>query len=105
LFGIAGAAAAAMISNIVFNTLGVIIVGRKYHIWPYRAEHLKMTLAAIVVMITGFILPEMPLIPDLIFRSFVVTLLFTVVIYFWNLSDDLNRLAGSFISLIKKIKR
>jgi len=101
-FGITGAALASMVSNILFNTLGVFIVGKKFTLWPYRLTHLRMTLIAGIAFLPGFFLPQMALVPDIFIRSTLVTVLFIAGLYFWVLSEDMNRLVDSFISLLRK---
>jgi O-antigen/teichoic acid export membrane protein len=102
LFGISGAAFAGMLSNIIFNTLGVIIIGRKYKLWPYNLLHLKMILVALVVMAAGYFIPQMSKYIDIIVRSGIVTILFVAGLYFWKLSGDMNRIIDSAFISIKK---
>lgn len=102
LFGISGAAFAGMLSNIIFNTLGVIVIGRKYNLWPYNNLHIKMTIVALAVMAVGYFIPQMPTIADIIARSAIVTLLFTAGLYFWKLSGDMNRIVDNAFAEIKK---
>jgi len=102
LFGITGAALAAMISNIIYNLLGVVVAGRKFGIWPYNITHLRMTLVGVLVAFAGYIMPDLPLWPDIIVRSLLVAILFTTGVYLWKLSDDMNRLIDTSIAGIKK---
>ncbi len=102
LFGITGAALAAMVSNIIFNTLGFVIVGKTFNLWPYRMTHLRMTLIGLIVLIPGYFLPQMSLVPDILVRSSLVAILFTAGLYFWGLSEDMNRLVNSFFPFLKK---
>ena len=90
LFGITGAALAAMISNIIYNMLGVVVVGRKFGIWPYSMAHLKMTIVGLVAIVAGYLMPQFSLYPDIMVRSLLVTVIFTAGVYFWRLSDDMN---------------
>ncbi len=102
LFGITGAALAAMISNIVYNMLGVFVVGRRFSLWPYSMAHLKMTFAGVIATVAGYIMPQISLVPDILIRSFLVTLIFITGVYLWRLSDDMNGLIGSVVSRLKK---
>ncbi len=102
LFGITGAALAGMISNIIYNMLGVIVVGRRFGLWPYSMAHLKMSLVGLVAIVAGYILPQFSLYPDIMVRSLLVTVIFTAGVYFWRLSDDMNGLIASFVSRLKK---
>jgi O-antigen/teichoic acid export membrane protein len=102
LFGITGAAAASMVSNIIYNLLGVVVVGKRFGIWPYNITHIRMTLVGIAAIIAGYLMPRLSLYPDIIVRSLLVTVLFTAGLYLWKLSDDLNRLITSIIALIRR---
>ena len=61
-----------------------------------------MTLVGVLVAFAGYIMPDLPLWPDIIIRSFLVAILFTAGVYLWKLSDDMNRLIDTSIAGIKK---
>lgn len=105
LFGITGAAVATSVSGIIYSTLGVIVVGRYFKLWPYRVAHLKMTVIGIVAAAAGYLIPEISLIPDIILRSAAVTLIFTGGVYFLRLSPDLNSLAESMSETLRSFRR
>jgi peptidoglycan biosynthesis protein MviN/MurJ (putative lipid II flippase) len=102
LLGITGAALAAMISNIIYNLLGVVVVGRKFGIWPYNMTHIRMTIVGVIAAAAGYLMPDLSLWPDLVVRSLLVTVLFTTGIYLWKVSDDLNGLIDTSIARIKR---
>jgi O-antigen/teichoic acid export membrane protein len=102
LFGITGAAVASMISNIIYNLLSVVVVGRKFGIWPYNSTHIRMTIIGLGAALAGFLMPELSLWPDVIIRSLLVAILFTAGVYLWKLSDDMNMLIDPFIARLKK---
>jgi len=102
LFGITGGAFASMISNIIYNLLSVVVVGRKFGIWPYSKIHIRMTIIGLVAALAGYFMPGLSLWPDVIARSLLVAILFTAGVYLWKLSDDMNMLIDPFIARIKK---
>ena len=102
LFGITGAALAAMISNIIYSMLGVVLTGRRFGLWPYRTAHLKMTLVGLAAMAAGYLMPQISLIPDILLRSLLVTLIYVAGVWFWKLSDDLNGVADSIMGRFRK---
>ncbi len=104
LFGITGAALAAMISNIIYSMLGVVLTGRRFGLWPYRTAHLKMTLVGLAAMAAGYLMPQISLIPDILLRSLLVTLIYVAGVWFWKLSDDLNGVADSIMDRFSKKK-
>ncbi|MCU0366495.1 MAG: hypothetical protein MUC30_04675 [Bacteroidales bacterium] len=102
LMGITGAAVASLISNAIYNLLCVGVVGWKYSLWPYRMNHLRMTLVAAVAFVAGTLVPEMPLLPDLMLRSALVTFIFTAGLYLLKLSDDMNKMVDVILDVIRK---
>jgi len=102
LFGITGAALAAMISNIIYSMLGVVLTGRRFGLWPYSMVHLKMTLVGVAALAAGYLMPQISLIPDIIVRSLLVTVIFTAGVWFWKLSDDLNGVAESLMERFRR---
>ncbi len=102
LFGITGAALAAMISNIIYSMLGVVLTGKRFGLWPYSMVHLKMTLVGAAALAAGYLMPEISLIPDIIVRSLLVTVIFTAGVWFWKLSDDLNGVAESLMERFRR---
>jgi O-antigen/teichoic acid export membrane protein len=103
VMGITGAAVASMISNAIYNLLCVFVVGREFSLWPYRIAHIRMTLVAVLATAAGFLMPELSLLPDIIIRSALVTLIFTSGLYMWKLSDDMNTMIDAVISYIRKL--
>ena len=101
-FGITGAALAAMISNIVYNMAGVFVAGKKFGIWPFSIRHVKMTIVGFAAALAGYLIPQLPLVADIVIRSLLVTVLFTSGMYFWKLSEELNNLAGSVMDRFRK---
>lgn len=97
LYGINGAALATMISNIIYNMLGVVVAGRKFGIWPFSSSHLKMTFLAVAAALAGFVLPQISLVADILLRSLLVTVVYTAGLYYWRLSDDVNSLIDLFV--------
>ncbi|MDX9903925.1 MAG: oligosaccharide flippase family protein [Bacteroidales bacterium] len=102
LYGINGAALATMISNIVYNMLGVVVAGRKFGIWPFSSSHLKMTFLAVAAALAGFVLPQMSLVTDILLRSLLVTVVYTAGLYYWRLSDDVNNLIDLFAGRFRR---
>ena len=103
LYGIVGAALASMISNSVYNLLCVWVVGKEFGLWPFRKSHAGMTLIALVAAVAGYLLPQMALLPDLLIRSGLVTLLFTAGLYFLKLSEDVNSMIDTGIAYISRL--
>jgi len=82
--------------------LGVVLTGRRFGLWPYRTAHLKMTLVGLAAMAAGYLMPQISLIPDILLRSLLVTLIYVAGVWFWKLSDDLNGVADSIMGRFRK---
>jgi O-antigen/teichoic acid export membrane protein len=102
LLGITGIALASMVSNLIYNTLCILVVGKRFGIWPYNLTHIRMTIVGIVAAACGYFLPQFSLYPDIIVRSLLVTILFTAGLYFWKLSDDLNNVVDKVAMQIRE---
>jgi len=102
LFGMTGGAVASMISNIIYNLLSVVVVGRKFGIWPYNMTHIRMTIIGLGTALAGYLMPELSLWIDVIVRSLLVAILFTAGVYLWKLSADMNLLIDPVIARVKK---
>jgi O-antigen/teichoic acid export membrane protein len=102
LWGITGAALASMTSNIVYSMLGVLLTGRRFGIWPYSTQHLKITLVGVAAMTAGYLIPQISLIPDILIRSLLVTVIFVAGVWYWRLSDDLTGIADSMVERFRK---
>jgi O-antigen/teichoic acid export membrane protein len=100
LFGITGIALASMISNVIYNLLCILVTGKKFGIWPYNRAHIHMTVVAVVAAAAGYILPQFSLLPDIIVRSLLVTIIFGAGLYFGKLSEDLNNVVDKVIARV-----
>jgi O-antigen/teichoic acid export membrane protein len=102
LLGITGAALAAMVSNIIYSLLGVLLTGRRFGLWPYSMTHLKITLLGLTAMIAGYLIPQLSLVPDILLRSLLVTLIFAAGVWYWKLSDDFTGMADRVTEWFRK---
>lgn len=98
VWGITGAAVAVALSFAVNNFMRFNFLKRKYNMQPFT---LKIVIAAGVFILSAAVVALMPtlsLIPDLIIRSAVFTLIFGALTIGLKISEDLN---GLFRSLRK----
>jgi hypothetical protein len=82
--------------------LGVLLTGRRFGIWPYSTQHLKITLVGVAAMTAGYLIPQISLIPDILIRSLLVTVIFVAGVWYWRLSDDLTGIADSMVERLRK---
>ncbi len=102
LLGIAGAALAAMISNIIYSLLGVLLAGRRFGLWPWSGVHLKMTFTGVAALAAGYLLPKLPLLPDIVVRSLLVTIIFGAIIWRWRLLDEFDLPGLQFLERFRR---
>jgi hypothetical protein len=81
---------------------GVFVAGKKFGIWPFSIRHVKMTIVGFAAALAGYLIPQLPLVADIVIRSLLVTVLFTSGMYVWKLSEELNNLAGSVMDRFRK---
>ena len=93
LMGIEGAALATLVVVLVFGLIKIIYVRTKLRIHPYSGST-KIVLIIIGILFFAFYFLELPLDPliSIIIKSIVVTLLFSVLVIKFRLSDDINNL-------------
>jgi len=79
-----------------------VLAGRRFGIWPYSTQHLKITLLGIVAMTAGYLIPQISLIPDILLRSLLVTVFFVAGVWYWRLSDDLTGVADTIVEMFRR---
>jgi O-antigen/teichoic acid export membrane protein len=95
LFGIKGAAIAALISIFIYNLLTVLILYFKFVIWPYTLKHLEARITGIVIFVMVAIIPALKLIPDLIIRSGIIVIIFGSLTILFRLSEEASDIKGN----------
>ena len=91
VYGIVGAALASLLSKFVFNVTKFLFLYKTYHFQPYTSKHLLLLIAGIIALLSVWFIPEIDnYIVDIALRSSIITLVFTGLIYWWKVSDDVN---------------
>ena len=98
-YGIDGAAYAALLSSVIFNFTKIIFIYSKYYFLPFS---IKSVYVIIITIFLYFIINFLPsyenFIIDILFKSFVIMILFIPIIYFFKISIDLNKLIDKFLN-------
>ena len=104
IYGIIGAALATLLSKTIYNTIKYIFLYRKYKLQPFTRKTVLLYLIGIVAYLLSLLIPEMSnYIVDIIVRSFVITLVFMIPVYYFNISDDINtRIEATFKLIFKR---
>ncbi len=101
--GITGAALAAMISILTYNVMKFIFLKRKLNIQPYDGNYLKILgigIASYFISVS-FHYPE-ALIVNILIKSALFGILFVVLNYFLNTSNDFSDTIDQYIRILRK---
>ncbi len=91
LYGIVGAALASLISKFIYNFSKFIFLYKTWGFQPYTVKHLLLLSAAAIAFFSVFFIPQTGhYIIDIIIRSAIITVVFTSLVYWWKISDDVN---------------
>ena len=91
VFGIEGSAFATFLAVCIYNTIKIIFVKRKFNILPFSKASLKIILTLIVLSMTFYFwdFPFLPMV-NIAIKSVVIGLIYAVVIYKLNVSEDIS---------------
>ena len=90
LWGIVGAAAAIALSFLLNNVMHFVFLYYKYKMQPFNAKFLVILGALGVAYFTGNLLNQLQLIPDILIRSSIFSIIFGGVILLFRVSDDVT---------------
>ena len=98
-YGIDGAAYAALLSSVIFNLTKIIFIYSKYYFLPFSIKSVYVIIITIFIYFIMNFLPSYEnFIIDILFKSFVIMILFVPIIYFFKISIDLNKLIDKFLN-------
>ncbi|HDR50662.1 MAG TPA: hypothetical protein ENN90_03450 [Mariniphaga anaerophila] len=103
VWGITGAAVAIAASFAINNLLRFCFLKWKYNMQPFTVKMLVMAVVFLVSVAAATLLPTFSLIPDLIIRSIIFTLIFGVLTIRLNISEDVSNLFGEMIKKLFKL--
>jgi O-antigen/teichoic acid export membrane protein len=102
-YGIEGAAWGSAFALITFNAIKFIFIYVKFGIQPFEWATLKVLAIAIITLVVNSILFKVDnALIDIVFRSAVVTILFSSLIIWARASDDANGIFRKLISFFGK---
>ena len=103
LFGIDGAALATLLVVFVFSTFKIIYINKKLRMQPFTIKTLQVLILTIVLFISFYFI-EISLHPivNIGIKSFIVTLLYVLIIYRMNISQEVNVLLNKLLAKIKR---
>lgn len=91
IYGIEGSAFATFLAVVIYNTIKIIFVKQKFNIQPFTLASLKIVLTLIALSLV-FYFWEFPFHPiiNIILKSAVIGLLYFILIYKLNVSEDIS---------------
>lgn len=97
-YGINGSAIATFLSITIYNTIKVLYVKRKFKMQPFTFQTIKVMLLIFLFSVMFFFwdFPFHPLI-GITLKSFIVVTLYILVIYKWNVSEDISKQINAFL--------
>lgn len=99
-FGIDGSAFATFLAVSVYNTIKIYFVKRKFHMMPFTIDTGKVMLL-LMAMFGLFYFWEFPFYPlvNIALKSVLITLLYVVIIFKMDVSDDISALIRTYLRL------
>ena len=102
IYKINGLALATAITVISFNLIKVVFIYKKFKIQPFNIKFLYATFVAIVVYLISYQLPFLNnLVVDIIIRSTIISVVFTILLVVLKVSPDLNLIIKQIWQKIK----
>lgn len=99
-WGIVGAAAAIALAFLCNNLMKFIFVKIKFGMQPFTLKFLTIVLVFAFSWGASFLVPQLALIPDILIRSAVFSVVYFLLTYFLKISDDIVGLANRFFRRI-----
>ena len=98
LYGIEGAAFATFLAILIYNTSKVIFVKIKLNMLPFTIKtiHIFLILVAFVLFFYFLDLSFHPIL-NIAFKAVIITSIYTLLIYKFNLSEDISKLINSYL--------
>jgi O-antigen/teichoic acid export membrane protein len=103
-FGITGAAVATIITLFLNFGFQALLQRIAFGITGVSIKIIPVFLIGFISFGAGWLLPEMPLIPDIILRSGLVSLLYVGMIYLSGISPETNSLIRGFWGILRGMK-
>ena len=101
-FGMMGAAIAYALSMFILNFMYWLYVKLKFKLQPFKKAHLLIILISVIALVAGKLLPSINNFwIDMLLRSSIVLVIYAMLTYFFEISDDINAL---FNKVLKRNK-
>ncbi|MGM0407603.1 MAG: polysaccharide biosynthesis C-terminal domain-containing protein, partial [Bacteroidota bacterium] len=102
VWGITGAAIAIALSFFANNLMRFLFLFKKYHFQPFSYRFLLIPGAFLLAYGIGTILPQLPLVWDILVRGSVFAVVYLLLVTGFRVSEDVNNTILSISSQLKK---
>ncbi len=103
IYGIIGAALATLISKFIYNFIKFVFLYYKYGLQPFSYKIIILYAIGIAAYVISLLLPQQSnFILDIIIRSSIITVVFALPVYFFNLSEDINNKVNVILKRLSK---
>lgn len=103
IYGIVGAAIATLFSKFLYNLIKYLLLYKKYKLQPFSIKTLLLYVIGAFTYSVSLLLPEQSnYIVDIIIRSGLILVVFTVPVYYFRISEDINQKVDSVVQSIFK---
>lgn len=91
VYGIEGFAFATFLAMVIYNTIKIIFVQRKFNVQPFTMASLKIV-GVLILFYLGLYYWEFPFHPifNMILKSIVIGVLYFTMMYKWDISEDIS---------------
>lgn len=102
MLGLIGAALATLLTYTVDTVFKWAFVWHKFKIQPFQRKHLFALALAIAIYSITVLIPEIPLIPDILLRCLIIAIGFLFSLRYFNLSEDVSAMIDMIINKIQR---
>ena len=98
LYGLPGAAIATAIAKLLYTLLRFTFLRSRYKMQPYNYKLILLVAIGFLSYFTAYLLPELNnFILDIFIRSSILTLVFSILILAFRISEDINKIYSELI--------
>ncbi len=104
-YGIVGAAIASLISKFIFNLIKYLFLYHKFGLQPFTSKTLLLYIIGAFAYGVSLLLPEQSnYIVDILIRSSIILVAFSIPVYFLNISEDINQRVDAVIKGLFRLR-
>lgn len=101
VYGMNGAALAYFMSMVVFNIAKFVFLKFRFGLSPFTHRHIYLLVITAVVYVTAIYIPfHFSAIINILLRSVIITVIFSISVYSLKISSDINNLARKIVNRV-----